>query len=89
MFDEWCSVVQIHGFGKYEGAIPTGAYRAHSLVSYTTFLIPLVASTWGWLLLDEQLDGRTLTGGFIILVSVTLPELSRRRKKTKISAGGR
>lgn len=44
-------------------------------MSYTTFLIPIFASFWGWLLLNESFTPGTITGGVIILLSVSLPEL--------------
>lgn len=49
-------------------------------MSYTTFLIPIIASFWGWLLLDEGLSGSGLWGAIIIILSVSLPELVRTLK---------
>jgi drug/metabolite transporter (DMT)-like permease len=50
-------------------------------MSYTTFLIPILAGFWGWLILGETLTPRSLLGAAIILLSVSLPEsqLLRRR----------
>ena len=44
-------------------------------MSYTTFLIPIFAAFWGWLLLSENFTPGTITGGIIILLSVSIPEL--------------
>lgn len=44
-------------------------------MSYTTFLIPILAGIWGWVLLDESLTPKSLVGALVILLSVTLPEL--------------
>lgn len=49
-------------------------------MSYTTFLIPIIASFWGWLLLGEGLSGTGLWGAIIIILSVSLPELVRTLK---------
>jgi drug/metabolite transporter (DMT)-like permease len=43
-------------------------------MSYTTFLIPIFAAFWGWVLLGEGFTTGTLTGALIILLSITLPE---------------
>ncbi len=43
-------------------------------MSYTTFLIPILAIFWGWVLLGESLSPLSLTGAVIILLSVALPE---------------
>jgi len=48
-------------------------------MSYTTFLIPILASIWGWVLLGEELSSSALTGAVIIILSVSLPELLRSR----------
>jgi len=48
-------------------------------MSYTTFLIPILASFWGWVLLGEQLASSALIGAVIIIVSVSAPELLRTR----------
>ena len=44
-------------------------------MSYTTFLIPIIAIMWGWFLLKESLTPQTTLGAIIILVAVTLPEM--------------
>ncbi len=49
-------------------------------MSYSTFLIPILASFWGWILLDERLTDSALMGGVIILLSVSLPELFKSRQ---------
>jgi len=49
-------------------------------MSYTTFLIPILASIWGWVLLGEALSGAAFVGGVIIILSVSLPELIRSRR---------
>jgi len=49
-------------------------------MSYSTFLIPILASFWGWILLDERLTDSALLGGAIILLSVSLPELFKSRQ---------
>ncbi|MCF7922338.1 MAG: DMT family transporter [Candidatus Marinimicrobia bacterium] len=46
-------------------------------MSYTTFLVPIVASFWGWVLLGEELSGSALIGAVIIIFSVSLPEILR------------
>ncbi|NQT63703.1 MAG: DMT family transporter [Candidatus Marinimicrobia bacterium] len=48
-------------------------------MSYTTFLIPILASIWGWVLLGEELSSSALTGAVIIILSVSLPEILRKR----------
>ncbi len=48
-------------------------------MSYTTFLIPILASIWGWLLLGEELSPAAILGAVIIIVSVLLPELRRSK----------
>ncbi|MBC8377425.1 MAG: DMT family transporter [FCB group bacterium] len=48
-------------------------------MSYTTFLIPILASIWGWVLLGEELSSSGLTGAVIIILSVSLPEILRKR----------
>ncbi len=48
-------------------------------MSYITFLIPILASIWSWLLLGEELSRSALIGAAIILLSVSLPELLRSR----------
>ncbi len=48
-------------------------------MSYTTFLIPILASVWGWVLLGEKLSGSALVGAVIIILSVSLPELLRSK----------
>ena len=48
-------------------------------MSYTTFLIPILASIWGWVLLGEALSSSALLGAVIIILSVSLPELLRSR----------
>ncbi len=49
-------------------------------MSYTTFLIPILASIWGWALLGEALSRSALTGATIIILSVSLPEVLRKKK---------
>lgn len=49
-------------------------------MSYTTFLIPIWASIWGWILLGEELTSSALLGAIIIILSVSLPELLRLKK---------
>jgi len=49
-------------------------------MSYTTFLIPILASIWGWLLLGEALSRSALIGGVIIIFSVSMPEILHSRK---------
>jgi len=44
-------------------------------MSYMTFLIPILASVWGWILLKEGLSGRSFLGAVIILLAVSIPEL--------------
>lgn len=44
-------------------------------MSYITFLIPILASIWGWVILNEGLSLRSFIGAVIILGSVSLPEL--------------
>jgi len=46
-------------------------------MSYTTFLIPILASIWGWMILGEHLTSSAFLGAVIILLSVSLPELFR------------
>jgi drug/metabolite transporter (DMT)-like permease len=48
-------------------------------MSYTTFLIPILASIWGWVLLGEELSSAALTGAVIIILSVSMPEILRKR----------
>ncbi|MBT3229988.1 MAG: EamA family transporter [Candidatus Marinimicrobia bacterium] len=48
-------------------------------MSYTTFLIPIWASLWGWLLLGEELSSSALVGATIIILSVSLPEFLRMK----------
>ncbi|MCF7823562.1 MAG: DMT family transporter [Candidatus Marinimicrobia bacterium] len=48
-------------------------------MSYLNFLLPILASLWGWLLLDEQLSKGALAGAVIILLSVTIPEIYQQR----------
>ena len=50
-------------------------------MSYTTFLIPILASLWGWVILGETLTPLSMLGAVIILLSVSLPEsqIFRRR----------
>lgn len=55
-------------------------------MSYTTFLIPIVASCWGWIFLGEELSRSAFIGAVIIILSVSLPEILRR-KKFKSNAG--
>lgn len=56
-------------------------------MSYITFLIPILASFWGWTILGENLTPKAILGGAIILVSVTVPErLARRRKTGSVSS---
>ncbi len=43
-------------------------------MSYTTFLIPILAGLWGWLLLGETLTPINMLGAIIILLAVSLPE---------------
>jgi len=49
-------------------------------MSYTTFLIPILASVWGWLVLGETLSNSSIIGAIIILVAVSVPELGRFNK---------
>ena len=49
-------------------------------MSYTTFLIPILTSIWGWVLLDEALSSSALIGAVIIIFSVSLPELWHQNK---------
>jgi len=44
-------------------------------MSYTTFLIPILASFWGWVILGEVLTPLAFSGAVLILFSVSLPEL--------------
>ncbi len=44
-------------------------------MSYSTFLIPILAGIWGWVILGETLTNKSLLGAVIILLAVTLPEL--------------
>jgi len=44
-------------------------------MSYTTFLIPIIAIMWGWFLLKESLTAGNMVGALIILITVSLPEL--------------
>ncbi len=44
-------------------------------MSYTTFLIPILASFWGWIILGEVLSSSAFVGAVIILLAVSLPEL--------------
>jgi len=48
-------------------------------MSYTTFLIPILASMWGWVLLGEALSRSAFIGAVIIIISVSVPELLRSR----------
>ena len=48
-------------------------------MSYTTFLIPILASVWGWILLGEELTSSALLGALIIILSISLPELLRSK----------
>lgn len=48
-------------------------------MSYTTFLIPILASVWGWVLLGEELTNSAMLGAVIIILSISLPELLRSR----------
>lgn len=49
-------------------------------MSYTTFLIPILAGIWGWVILGESLTQKSLLGALIILLSVSLPELKIFKK---------
>jgi len=53
-------------------------------MSYTTFLIPIVASFWGWVLLGEGLSRSALIGAVIIILSVSIPELIRQKQVKSI-----
>ncbi len=44
-------------------------------MSYTTFIIPIIAIIWGWFLLKEALTTANMLGAAIILLAVSLPEL--------------
>jgi drug/metabolite transporter (DMT)-like permease len=50
-------------------------------MSYSTFLIPILASVWGWLVLGETLSKSNMIGGLIILLAVSVPEMGRFTKK--------
>lgn len=41
-------------------------------VSTVTFIVPILALAWGWILLGEQITGSTLVGGSLILAGVLL-----------------
>ncbi|MEA3286428.1 MAG: EamA family transporter [Candidatus Marinimicrobia bacterium] len=57
-------------------------------MSYTTFLIPIVAIFWGWVLLGESLTPMSLAGAAIILLAVALPETgSFKRFRNKQVSG--
>lgn len=49
-------------------------------MSYTTFLIPILASFWGWVLLGERLSPKAGVGAVIILLAVSLPELRQIKR---------
>ena len=51
-------------------------------MSYTTFLIPILASIWGWLVLGEVLSKSSMLGAMIILIAVSVPELVRFNQKS-------
>lgn len=44
-------------------------------MSYSTFLIPILAGIWGWVILGESLSSKSMLGAAIILLAVSLPEL--------------
>lgn len=51
-------------------------FRHFSVVtlSYTTFFIPIVAAVVGWIILGEELTGRTIFGGTLILIGVAIAD---------------
>ena len=49
-------------------------------MSYTTFLIPILASFWGWVILGERLSPKAGVGAAIILLAVSLPELRAMKR---------
>ena len=49
-------------------------------MSYTTFLIPILASIWGWIILGEGLSRSAALGAVIILLSIGLPELRKAKR---------
>ena len=54
-------------------------------MSYSTFLLPIIASFWGWLILGERLTPTSALGAGIILLAVSIPELPQFRSRPKPS----
>ena len=52
-------------------------------MSYITFLIPILASFFGWILLDEVLSLTSIIGALVILLAVSLPEFGFFGKSKK------
>lgn len=57
-----------------------------TVVSYQTFIIPVLAVILGWLLLDETVSGRLLAGAALILAGIALATLVGRTATTNHDA---
>ncbi len=54
-----------------------------TLVAYQTFIIPVLAMGWGWLLLRETLSLYVLAGGVLILLGIAIATAPRRRTEVQ------
>ena len=53
-----------------------------TVVSYQTFIIPILAIGWGWLLLDETVSPRAGLGTACILAGIVIATFRRKRRRT-------
>lgn len=56
-----------------------------TVVSYQTFIIPILAVFWGWLFLDERISSRVGVGTACILIGIAIATLGDRRGRAKKS----
>jgi drug/metabolite transporter (DMT)-like permease len=51
-----------------------------TVLSYQTFIIPVLASVLGWIFLKENVTMNTAIGGSLVLLGILLAVLPRRRR---------
>jgi len=87
-FQSWKSIVALIGLGVFGSGI---AYLlsyymikegSAEFSTFSTYLAPVTAMFWGWLLLDEPLSAKLIIGLFIILGGVYLSGKKAKRKTT-------
>lgn len=59
-----------------------------TVLSYQTFIIPVLAVLIGWIFLDETVTIRIVAGAVLILTGIALAALRRKRRRLPVPPGG-